>query len=595
MAEDFVQWALAPERTIEEAYCAELLTAHGLKLWKSANKVEDPDAFNWELKNERARQRRLNPAHRVALGEVDVMHAAEMLPKLSEFELWNYSEPERPLRDLTGLRFCPKLRKLKIAPAELRDLSGLAALPELDDLWLQDADLEDLSGLAACRKLKAAHIWLQFSWPDLRALAELPELEQLTLHGNLCALAGVGPLPKVRKVLLNGWGGGRAHLRNALDLPFMPALVEAQIYPWGRLDHIAERLPAVEELSIEGPYRSLEPLAALASLRKLNLYGEDYESVEPLARMKRLNVLMVSRESPIDFTPLLDSDSLREIEPFYNRELPLELMAINAALGGWDTEFALEIPRPLAPCVHRLIQHIDPAPPGFERPRGSRETPVAAAVQEAEGKWLARRIANAINRWHRGAEWGQARCSEHDAARFQVDLDIHDIEVADALPELVEICRHELAAVRSRWTVHLMVSPESGWQRDPDEWKDDVQRDLEDKIEEAHNRAKRRREYREYLEKLHRVKELEEQGVTPAPEEFAPKPPPKPDEEEDADVLDEDGSWDRDHHPRWQEYYMTFSVCEEGCWIPVGFLETAERLFLCPIEKYPGWTPKDEE
>src|SRR5205085_2881522 len=96
---DFVQWALAPELTIEEAFCAEVLVDYGLADWKSKNKVEDPLRYDWEAKREFHRKRRLNPAHRAMLNEIDVMRAAETLPLLTEIRHWTNGE-DRALRDL---------------------------------------------------------------------------------------------------------------------------------------------------------------------------------------------------------------------------------------------------------------------------------------------------------------------------------------------------------------------------------------------------------------------------------------------------------------------------------------------------------------
>ncbi|HEY5036343.1 MAG TPA: hypothetical protein VII74_04340, partial [Chthoniobacterales bacterium] len=203
--DDFVTWALSPDLDLEEAFCAELLTEKGLEIWKSKNKIDDPNRYNWEFQKERRRARSLNPAHRALLSEVDVMHAAEVLPTLTDFNHWSY-DSERPLRNLSGLRFCPALKKFQVAPTSLPDLDWLRFVPDLVSFWLQDHNVEDYSDLSRCQNLKDIHLWLHFSWCDLRSLAELPQLEELGLHGNLPTLANVGPLSKVRKVHLNGFG-----------------------------------------------------------------------------------------------------------------------------------------------------------------------------------------------------------------------------------------------------------------------------------------------------------------------------------------------------------------------------------------------------
>lgn len=599
MGGDFVTWALDPARTQDEAFCAELLTEQGLAAWHRARKTPDP--VDWSTRYERRkqlhRQRRLNPAHRAALAAEDVERAAEMLPTLEEVDHWaGTDEPDRSLCDLSGLRFCPELRTLKIAPVELRDLSGLAAVPKLEDFWLQDCQLEDLSGLAACPQLRKVHLWLIFSWPDLRSLARLPELQEIVLHGNLCALAGVGPLPKVRKVLLNGWGKGRAHLRNAADLPFMPALLDATIYPWGRLEHIAERMPMVEALAIEGPYRDLSPLSGLEQLRQLQLYGDSYESLEPIARLPRLAVLTLSRESPIDLTPLLESESLRELTPLYGENLTLEMQAINAALGGWDPEFLAPAPRSLAPPIFRITQTGKTPHPDFAPRKGRRDGRIPKPIQKAEGRWLTSRLGQAITHWHGSPAWGELQSSEFDAARMRVDMSIHDIGVAEAFPELIEICRRELAAMRSRWVIDVVVSLEAGVPRRKTTRRDFEEMHYREQLENLRDSAQRRKEYREYLQKLHCVRELEEQGRAPQPEKFAPGPPePKPDLSlpEFSVVNDEDDEPDR--HPLWENYFLHGEITEEGCWVASGCAVNAERMLGVAPQPYPGWNPRDDD
>ena len=595
LAAEFIAWAMVPERTLDEAFLIEILVDEGLSLWKSREKIEDPSRYDWEAKRERQRRRRLNPAHRKIWSEIDVRRAAEFITTLGKLIHWTHGV-DRPVRDLSALRFCPRMKDLHLAPTELENLEGLRWVPELEHFWLQDDTLEDLSPLRYCPALKSIHLWLQYPWCDLRALAELPELEQMTLHGNLPMLAGVSPLPKVTKVLFNGWGDGRAPIRDGHSLPDMPALREGQISPIASLAGV-EKFGALEEVTFEGPYKCIAPLAALREVRRLVLGGNRYHDLSPVARMAKLAVLRLAREFPIDYTVLLDSESLRELERCGDKPLTPEQAGINAALGSWDGECALPEPRPLARPVYRCIQHRENPPPGFETPSGTRAEPVPDAVAEAEGKWVARRLDRAMMKVF-GRDFGDTHSSDHDAERGAVDVTIHSAEIADRLTEVVELLRRELTWLRDGWTVDLTVDPESQWQRDPEEWKDEVQRDLEERIEEARNHAERRRDYVAFLERLQIYRERQEQGQEPLPEEFDVPAPPK-EEAPDSDLLEPaegevEDPWERDKHPQWRDYYMTIRVCEEGVWVPVGFQKAAERLLLQEIEKYPGWTEKDD-
>jgi hypothetical protein len=593
LADEFVAWTMTTERTLDEAFLAEILIEEGLSRWKAREKIDDPMRYNWQAKREHYRRRRLNPAHRRIWSEIDVKRAAEFVAVFEKFDHWTHGE-DRPVRDLSALRFCPKMKDLHLAPTELENLDGLAYVPELEHLWLQDDIIENLSSLRLCPKMKTLHLWLQYPWCDLRALAELPELEQITLHGNLPMLENVEPLQKVTKVLFNGWGNARAPIRDGHSLPDMPSLREAEISPIAKLAGV-EKFSMLEEVIFEGPYKSIEPLAALGEVRKLVLGGERYHDISPVARMAKLGVLRLAREFPIDYAPLLESESLRELQRCDTNPLTPEQAGINAALGGWDRECVLTEPRPLPRPVYRYIQHRGNPPPGFASPEGTRAEPVSPPIAEAEGKWLAARLDRAMIRAF-GRDWGETYSSTHDAARGTVDVKIHSIEIADRLPDVIELLRRELAWLRDGWVVDLTTDILCQWQRDPEEWKDDIQRDLDERIQNAKDHAERRRDYLAFLDRLQVYRLRQEQGEEPLPEEF--DAPPEKEETPDSDLLEppEDGiddSWRQEHHPKWHQYYALFRVCEEGVWIPLGFQGTAGRLLLQTIEKFPGWTEED--
>jgi hypothetical protein len=573
---DFLQWALSPDLNIEEAFCAEVLTEHGLEAWKLKNKVEDPSRYDYDLGNERYRLRRLNPAHRAELSEIDVMRAAEMLPFMTKLDHFTHGR-DRDLRDLSGLRFCPRLTELRVAPTELPHLEWLRFVPELEDLWLQDDMVEDYSALAFCPKLKKVHFWLSLSWCDLRALAQLPVLEEVTLHANLPTLANVGPLEQVRKVYWRGFGNGRAFLRNASDLPDMPRLREANIVPWARLDGI-EKFSALEELTVEGSFLDLAPLARLPNLHKLILGGERFTDLSPLAHAPKLALLQICREMPVDYTPLLESSSLRELLPRYGYEPTPEMVGLNAALLGWETDYLLSEPRSLPEPVYRIVDTSGDAEGDgpFASPKGKRVVGFAAPLHLAEGKWVARRLRAAIDRALGEKNWGKTDCSDYRATDCVVTLDLETIDTCERVPEVIEACRRELAWLRNQWVVSLTTHPLAEWEKDPQEWKDPEERELEDHIAEAQDYVERRRQYLAFLERLREYRLRQELGEKAPPEKFAP--PKEEPKEEDSDLLDVGDEWERSDHPRWLEYFMKVCVSEDGVWGFSGFKGKNERL-----------------
>jgi Leucine-rich repeat (LRR) protein len=588
---DFVQWALAPERNVEELFCVQLLLEKALPTWKRNHKIENPNEFNWQLRHERHEARALNPAWRPDFSEIDVMRAAEIVPLLTTIDHWTH-EGDRTVRDFSALRFCPALQKFQVGPTELSDLEWLRNLPGLVDFWIQDKQLADYSGLAHCPGLKQVHLWLPVSWCDLRALAGLSQLENLTLHGNLPTLEGVGPLPKVTKILFNGFGYGRAYLRDASALPEMPQLREAYLAPWQSLEGI-EKFPALEELTVEGSYTDISPLAKLPNLRKLNLAGENFTDLSPLARAPRLAVLQLSRDMPIDYTPLLDSSSLRELLPRYQVEPSQEMIGLNAALGGWDSEFLLSAPRPLPSPRYRIVDHASDADPDFVPQKKARAVNLSPALYEAEAKWVVERVGAAITRALREPHWGKGDTHSLDAARCRVNLRLLTVEAAEHLPEIIEACRHQLAWCKNFWTVDITLDPLAEWERDPEEWK---RRDeFEEHLAEAQEYVDRRKKYLAFLERLRGFRVRQELGENPPAEEFA-APPEKEEEgaDEDSNLLEPEDDWEQSKHPDWQRYYMSIDVDEEGVWGHQGYKGKNERLTCHAFEVSPRQRPEYE-
>jgi hypothetical protein len=576
---DFVSWALSPERSLEEAFCAELLVDFG--------RNAPSGSASSDCQREHQRRRRLNPAHRAVLDPHAVHRAAQNLASLREIHHWTQGE-DRPLRDLSGLRFCPQLRRLKLGPTELPTLEALRFVPDLEELTLQDDRLEDYSGLAHCQNLRKLQLWPGFPWCNMHALAELPLLEELVLHGNLPMLEGTRPLRRLKKLFLTAPGPGHAPVRDIWMLPDMPLLQEAHIEPLARLDGI-ERFAAIEELAVCGLFRDLTPLGRLPHLRKLTLAGENFQDMRPLARLEELRLLILLRDYPLDLIPLLDAPRLREVRTSHETQAGLELDALNVALGGWDCEFGVPQPRLLEPALFRIVDLGPKADPGFAPRAGSRESPLAKTLQEAEGQWLAGRLQTILEELLRETHWGEVEACASDARRCELDLRIYSLQSAHQLRQIVEACRGELAAARNRWTLDVSILLEADWEEDPATWKDEVQEELEAQIATAHDCAQRRRQYRGFLERLHRFKLREELGQGHSPEEFAP-----PEMEiNPCELLSEQEDWTREQHPLADEYFLMAELTEAGLWVYDSYRSLAERLLGCRLETPPG-TPTGE-
>ncbi len=186
--------------------------------WRAKHKARERESVSDRI--ERQKRRRLNPAHHAQLDPAEVDRAIEVLPEVDYLHLGNYGD--RAVRDLSGLRFLSHLRRLHIERSEIADFSPLAALKDLEELWFHDEAVEDLRPVAALTRL--TNLWADVvqPWPDLSGWSNLEKLEAFHWRGNLLALEGLGPFPRLREAQFNSGHSSDTELRDATRLPAMP-------------------------------------------------------------------------------------------------------------------------------------------------------------------------------------------------------------------------------------------------------------------------------------------------------------------------------------------------------------------------------------
>jgi len=117
----FSDWACDPRRTLEERYGAELLIEWLASTWKKKHDIKEET--NYEADRLRKKERQLNPAHEPNYSRKDAERTEEVLPEMKQYTVsWN---DDRPLRDLSVLRFCPPLESIELRNTEIRDWSPL--------------------------------------------------------------------------------------------------------------------------------------------------------------------------------------------------------------------------------------------------------------------------------------------------------------------------------------------------------------------------------------------------------------------------------------------------------------------------------------
>ena len=421
-AQEFIAWVLDPRRTLEEAFFAEVVVDAGFEQWEHKQNIFR--GWDWDARRERGRARRLNPAYRPQFQRERVEKAAEMLPVFTRLSYTSY-DSDRPIRDISGLRFLSALTSLDLGHSEIADLSPLTTLPNLADLHLTDEIAEDLRPIARCPKLKQIHLYLYQPWPRLEGWEDFPQLESLWFTGNLLALESLPAFPGVHTARLGAGCHASLPLRDLRRLPAMPRLRSLDLDGVHRLDGI-ERYPELRSLAVGDTFRDLNPLRALPEVTHLTIKGNLTRDLSPLVRMPALRKLTVQSHHPQDYLVLSDAPRLHEVIAQFCAINRRELATLHALLPSWGEEFGLPAARPLPPLRFRVLPHEEHNKTGHEphsvHPQSWDDNPGMLA---SEGDWvdrcLDRRIAKALN--HRN--WG---CTRHNW------VNVHSLEAAERLP-----------------------------------------------------------------------------------------------------------------------------------------------------------------
>ena len=343
--ENFLKWVSNPARTNDELFTVELLLEQS-RGYGWPHQFVDPGI---DARMQRAKERRANPAYRPSLHLEELRTLIETAEKKTSFS-GGYGD--RPLRDLSVLRFFPFLTNLSVQPSDVTDFTPVASLSRLT--YFSIADYDDLYGchpisLAQCgamESLERLHLALRHPWPELRAMGDWPKLTTLTFNGAILALEEVKSLPAAREVALKSWPYLRGEPRNLQRLPAMPVVRQLTVEGLASLEGI-ERYPSALNLDLSGSYRDLSPLAGMEKVTALKLIGERFTDLRPLTAMQSLRELVLRREWPIDLSPLTDCPQLRRVSFEHSAMMRTEVAALNAALLPEAEDFFAPTPRPL--------------------------------------------------------------------------------------------------------------------------------------------------------------------------------------------------------------------------------------------------------
>lgn len=561
LAEQFRNWALDPARTNEELYTVELLLVAVDQVWRATNRFAP--RFDWDAHQRHQKRRLANPAYRVAIDPAALDRAVELWAGVKKLE--NGPFEDRPVRDLSAVRFFPQLEEVALR-CELTDLTALRRLRGLRKLTLNDDVLADLWMLEAMPALARVDLRLEDPWPSgVAALAELPVLRELNYAGNLLIWREASVLPVVESAVFDAGIHGNTPLRDLNDLPAMPRLLRLKVNATAGLRGL-ERFTNLVELELAGPFTDLAPLAGLAQVRTLRLTGERFFDLGPVARMAGLRTLELHRSHGLDIDPLTEAPRLREVRAPRCTVLETELSTLNAALGWVDeSEFVLPAPRPLAEprliaCDFRSEEYrsLPLKPAGSADPRAGAygDDPVPA---KAEARWFAGELQARFARLV-APGWGRM-----DVTRGLAYLTFHRAEDRAHLREVVQALREVRAWARFAWECVLFYEPEQpgGGQESIVDGADSV---VPNRHLEWTDLRQRREERQKYLELEHRMRLRSQQGLPPEPV------PEDPDEPAEFARLQEEGEESGDGD-------FILLIDEPVLWVHEGDAENAATAF----------------
>jgi hypothetical protein len=528
MATNFAGWAFDARRSREERFGAQILVEHAMPLWRAKHKIP-VEPINYEAARLYRNERKLNPAYEPVFSREDAERVEEVLGELKALNTGHGED--RSLRDLSILQFCPALEKARLFRTEIRDWTPLGECSQLRDVLIMDDVARDFRPLARLTQLNKLWMWLWAPWPDLTGFEGLTELREFHYSGNVLALGSIPRLPAVRDAKFDQRFNFHVPVRSIAELPEMPELRRFYLENTWKLDGI-ERSPLLLNLEVFGHFDDLTPLSVLQHLTHLTVSGGYYESVEPLARLPALRHVLVRRDNPQDYSALAEAPRLHEIQLEICTINKVEVGALNAVLAPWSDEFGVHSPRPLQPL--QLVLRDD----DYEKevgPAAARDWGEDTGMAESEDRWFKREINRRLNKLL-GKGWGHISTSFCSGPGNE-HVTISRGEDIDRFPQIVECLRRLIATAKYPWTLTLIVDSLAEFERDLEDIEgadeDETEKEFDAETERANweYSQEKQREHREFLEREYRFRLQQQQGLPVNPQEFAP--PPEAKEEED--------------------------------------------------------------
>ncbi len=510
--------------------------------------------------------------------------------------------------------------------------------------------MEDYRDLALCRELRVVQIQTWHPWPILDGLETLPHLEKLKWLSNGRSLAGISALPRLKSISID-WAGHHSDFANCVkdlhQLPEMPLLETLWAGSFYRLDGIG-RFPRLRLVCIKGYFKSLAPLAELKEVSHLRVVGPRIEEVETIARMPSVFQFAISSVRPQDWSPLFDSETLRDVYQAGCEAPQPDYHTLRMLLPSQAEFFASAEPRPKEPLRFRIRG--EGCPPTDARfPEGPEGWDGFLPMRQSEVRWVEGELMGALRKKGflklQGVRFDKEDLTSHHMffteppahATRRASIRLLRTEAVGHLRGIVECMRAVLLRTRYPWQIHFTLLPEADADEWDDSWRneDTPQQRVMDMIEEEREAERARLRRRLFLEDEQRMRMLKELGHDTAgfrrselpPEEEAPeviiRTPKKGGGKEkgkdkdgkggdardgglaeaDPDKKDEDETWlppveISDPNASWNSLFLMFTITEEAVWTggkAEGSIEALSYLLNLPPEYPEGFDPETAE
>lgn len=246
----------------------------------------------------------------------------DLIKDLDNLEEVNFSENN--LQDLTGLADKTQLTKVTINGNQLTSLDGLENASNLTYIYASNNQIENLSALANNQALQYLNLDTN-KLTNIDDIGSKPNLEILDLSNNVMnQVNAVASMEKLRALFI-------ISTKDITDLTPLANLknLEALSIRDNKITDVSP-LAGLTELKYlhlyENHISNIDPIVGLVDLRELNFSMNQVEDITAIKNMQKLRVLFAYQNEVSDPTPILGLENLRTVNLSENRIIDISVL-----------------------------------------------------------------------------------------------------------------------------------------------------------------------------------------------------------------------------------------------------------------------------